>query len=74
MEPLEVLAAYQRGGQWVLGKFLDGHEFLIILPVLEYLPVPFMPALLNAIMYPICFVLCRVSDFFCFHISFLGFG
>ncbi|KAF9224703.1 hypothetical protein BS17DRAFT_702089, partial [Gyrodon lividus] len=33
-EPLEVLAAYQSGGQWVLGD-LDGHEFLVILPVQE---------------------------------------
>ncbi|KAF9220823.1 hypothetical protein BS17DRAFT_738892 [Gyrodon lividus] len=34
-EPLEVLAAYQSGGQWVLGDLLDRHEFLVILPVQE---------------------------------------
>lgn len=32
-EPLEVLAAYKARGEWVLGDLLEGHEFLIILPV-----------------------------------------
>lgn len=32
-EPLKALSAYQARGQWLLGELLDGHEFLIILPI-----------------------------------------
>ena len=38
-EPLEVLAAYRTRGQWVLGD-LDGHEYLIILPVHQSVTSP----------------------------------
>jgi hypothetical protein len=31
-EPLEALDEYKKSG-WVLGELLDGHEFLIILPI-----------------------------------------
>ena len=41
VEPLAALAAYKARGQWLLGELLDGHEFLIILPVVEAVsPVP----------------------------------
>ena len=32
-EPLQALSVYKAHQQWVLGELLDGHEFLIILPV-----------------------------------------
>ncbi|KAF8161879.1 hypothetical protein BJ912DRAFT_1007016 [Pholiota molesta] len=32
-EPLAALASYKVKGKWVLGDLLDGHEFIIILPV-----------------------------------------
>jgi len=32
-EPLEALAHFQQSRGWSLGNLLDGHEFLIILPV-----------------------------------------
>ena len=32
-EPKEALATYKDLGQWPLGEPLEGHEFLIILPV-----------------------------------------
>lgn len=32
-EPLEALSLYTANRQWVLGELLDGHEFLIILPI-----------------------------------------
>jgi hypothetical protein len=39
-EPLEALAAYKAGGRWVLGELLEGHEFLIILPVQKPVALP----------------------------------
>lgn len=32
-EPLAALAAYKSRGRWVLGELVEGHEFLIIVPV-----------------------------------------
>lgn len=32
-EPLAALAKYKARNQWLLGDLLEGHEFLIILPV-----------------------------------------
>jgi len=32
-EPLDALAYYQQSRGWSLGNLLEGHEFLIILPV-----------------------------------------
>lgn len=32
-EPLDALLVYKTRHQWVLGELLDGHEFLIILPI-----------------------------------------
>ncbi|KAF8812722.1 hypothetical protein BYT27DRAFT_6406453 [Phlegmacium glaucopus] len=32
-EPLEVLEDFKRQGRWCLGELLEGHEFLIIVPV-----------------------------------------
>jgi len=32
-EPFEALAAYKARGKWVLGELLEGHEYLIILPI-----------------------------------------
>ena len=37
-EPLEALAAYKTRGEWVLGDLLEGHEYLIILPVPQSVP------------------------------------
>ena len=33
-EPLEALQIFKHRG-WCLGELLDGHEFLVILPILE---------------------------------------
>jgi hypothetical protein len=35
VEPLTTLAHYKAHGQWLLGDLLEGHEFLIILPILQ---------------------------------------
>lgn len=32
-EPLEALKEFEERGHWSLGKLLDGHEFLVIVPV-----------------------------------------
>jgi len=32
-EPLEALKVFKEAGRWPLGDLLDGHEFLVILPV-----------------------------------------
>lgn len=31
-EPFEALAQYEHQGKWILGRLLDGYEYLIILP------------------------------------------
>jgi hypothetical protein len=38
-EPLEALQIFRQRGGWCLGELLDGHEFLIILPILEAVKV-----------------------------------
>jgi hypothetical protein len=32
-EPLEALKVFKEKGRWCLGDLLDGHEFLVILPI-----------------------------------------
>ena len=32
-EPLAVLQSFKASGKWTLGELLEGHEFLIIVPV-----------------------------------------
>jgi hypothetical protein len=32
-EPLEALEVFKKAGRWCLGELLDGHEFLIVVPV-----------------------------------------
>lgn len=32
-EPLKVLKVFKDSGAWCLGNLLDGHEFLIIVPI-----------------------------------------
>lgn len=39
-EPLAALDSYKAKGKWVLGDLLDGHEFIIILPVAGYTTPP----------------------------------
>jgi hypothetical protein len=39
-EPLAALAEYNKKGQWCLGALLEGHEFLIIVPICNAIPVP----------------------------------
>ena len=33
-EPLEALEVFKKAGRWCLGELLDGHEFLIVVPVI----------------------------------------
>jgi hypothetical protein len=33
-EPLEALDIFKQNRGWCLGELLDGHEFLVILPIL----------------------------------------
>jgi hypothetical protein len=33
LEPLNALKVFEGSGRWCLGKLIDGHEYLIILPV-----------------------------------------
>ena len=33
-EPLEVLEVFKKARGWCLGELLNGHEFLLILPIL----------------------------------------
>ncbi|KAF8496764.1 hypothetical protein F5888DRAFT_1614366, partial [Russula emetica] len=35
-EPLETLKVFKDSGDWCLGNLLDGHEFLIILPIVAH--------------------------------------
>jgi hypothetical protein len=32
-EPLEVVEHYKKAGRWCLGKLIDGHHFIILLPL-----------------------------------------